>query len=207
MPTAKYIYQRGVTRILDGNATPNFLTIPWVQGDARWPLNRPRPPWNLQLDREVFNGYAHYTPGSDQPLAEPVQVTFTIHIDNQLFDDVRAALSNPFNLAIWSVGTSIFTNAMGTGASIYNGAGSLFKPPTMAHDPLHVRVHFEWLFYGSPAGTRDIVFRHEECYVPPDQVVVGAGDPLTLSVTYWCYGRMTAIAALTAGTDLTPALV
>ena len=150
MATAKYIYTRGETRIYDGTpTTPNFIKIPWIMGDAAFALNRPRPPWNLQLNRESFDNFAHYTPGSDAPLAEPVQATFTIHFDNQLFDDVRAALSNPFNLPVWSVGSSVFVDAMGTGASIYNGAGVLFKPPTMSHDPLHKRVHFEWMLHGS----------------------------------------------------------
>ena len=208
MPTAKYIYTRGETRILDGTpTTPRFLKIPWIMGDASFALNRPRPPWNLQLNRESFDNYAHYTPGSDAPLAEPVVVTFTVHIDNQLSEDVQAAMSNPFNASPWSVGSSVFVDAMGTGASIYNGAGVLFKPPTMSHDPLHKRVHFEWMFHGAPAGTRDVVFRHEECYCPPELMVITGGDPVAMACTYWVYGKMTRLTAFSAGTDITPALI
>ena len=207
MAVALYIHQRGETRIYDGAGTPNYISLPFVQADATFPLNRPRPQPVLRLDRDVFNGFAHFTPGPDASLAEPVQVTFTIWPENQLFDDIIAALSNPFNLAAWSVGASVFTDASGTGASIYNGAGVLFKPPGMGHDPLHKRVHFEWRFDGSPALTRDVVFRHEECYCPPDQIIFGDGDPTTLRVSYWCYGKMTRAAAFTAGTNLTPALI
>lgn len=207
MATAVYIHQRGELRILDGAGTPNYITIPFVQGDGRFPLNRPRPQGVLRLDRDVFNGYSHFTPGPDASLADPVQITFSIWLENQLVDDLIAALGNPYALAAWSVGSSVFTDASGTGASIYNGAGALFRPPGYGHDPLHKRVHFEWLFQGSPAGTRDRLFRHEECYCPPDQLIVGDGDPVTLSITYLVYGRMSTGTAFTAGTSLTPALV
>lgn len=207
MAVAKFTHRRGQLRIYDGAGTPNYIVIPFVNTDGRWPLNRARPAGQLQLNRDQFDGYTHFIAGSDAPLAEGVPVTFSMDLENQLVDDIIAAMSNPYNLATWSVGTSIFTDASGTGASIYNGAGSLFKPPTFAHDPLHKRVHVEWLFYGSPAGTRDRGFRHEEAYFPPEQLVVGDGEITTLSATYLVYGRMSMITAFTAGTDITPALV
>lgn len=207
MATALYIHQRGAVRIYDGSATPRYLVLPFAQTGGQFPLNRPRPDFNLRLNRGVFDGYTHYTPGTDDPVATPMPVTFTAWIENQLADDVIAALGNPYNLATWSVGTSVFVTAAGTGASIISGTGTSHAVPQVGHDPLHRRVHFEWLFQGSPAGTRDVVWRHEECYAPPNLLVIGDGDPVTLSITYWIFGRISMAAAFTAGTDITPALV
>ena len=41
MSTAIYQHQRGALRIYDGTpTTPHFITIPWVQPDPAFPLNR-----------------------------------------------------------------------------------------------------------------------------------------------------------------------
>lgn len=206
MATAIYTTQRAETRILDGTATPRFLVLPWVQPDGRFPLARARPPYMGRLNRGVGDGYAHFTRGPDDAVIAPVVVTMTAWLDEQLADDVIAALSNPFRLATWSVGTSTFVTAAGTGASILNGANANFAVPQVADDAAHQRVHVEWLFKGKVAGTLDRGFRHEECWFPPELQVYGEGDPNTLSLTYWCFGKLTTITAFTAGTDITPAL-
>lgn len=207
MPTSLYIHHRGELRIYDGAATPHYLIIPWVQPDPTFPLNRPRPEPVLRLNRGTFDSYTHFTPATDEILANPVEVTLSTWLDNQLVDDVLAALGNPYNLATWSVGTSVFTDASGTGASILNGAGSAsIAVPQNDHDATHRRVHVEFLWYGAPAGTRDRGWRHEECYFPPQSQVIRGGDPVSLTMLYQCFGAMTTRTAFTTGTNVTPAI-
>jgi hypothetical protein len=170
-------------------------------------MNRARPAPVLRLDRDIFNTFAHYTAGSDAELAEGIPVNFTIWLENQLVDDVLAALCNPYHLATWTVGAGVFVTASGTGATILNGAGVAFSPPQQAHDPVQLRrVHLEWLFHGSPAGTRDFGWRHEECFVLPQSSPITDADPLSLQVTYNIYGKISTITAHSTGTNLTPAI-
>jgi len=208
MPGSVYIFQRGEVRIYDGTpTTPNYLKLPFVQADGRFPISRARPEATLRLDRGLLNTYTHYTPGTDDIVVSAVPVTMTLWLFDQLADDVIAALGNPYDLATWSVGTSVFVTAAGTGGSIVSGNGTSFAVPQFGQDPLHRRVHFEWLFGGRVAGTNDRLFRHEECYVPRELLIIGDGDPVTLSVTYHCFGKMSSGSAFTAGTNITPAVV
>ena len=207
MSTAVYQHQRGALRFYDGTpTTPRFITIPWVQPDPAFPLNRPRPEPVLRQNREQLDAYTHFTSGPDAILAEPVEVTLSVWLDNQLKSTVIAALCNPYNLTPWSVGTSVFVTAAGTGASILNGAGISVAVPQNTQDPTHRRVHVEFLWFGAPAGTRDFGWRHEECHFPAVAQVVRGADPVSLTMSYRCHGKMDTITAFTAGTDLTPTI-
>ena len=161
----------------------------------------------MRLNREQFDAYTHFTSGPDAILAEPVEVTLFVWLDNQLKYAVLAALCNPYNLTPWSVGTSVFVTAAGTGASILNGAGLSVAVPQNTQDPTHRRVHVEFLWFGAPAGTRDFGWRHEECHFPPVAQVVRGADPVSLTISYRCHGNMAPITEFTAGTDLTPVII
>jgi hypothetical protein len=67
-------------------------------------------------------------------------------------------------------------------------------------------MHVEHRFDGVVSGTNATVFRHEECYFPPNLMTVTWGEQTVLNVTYWCYGRMTMTTAYSAGVDRTPAI-
>ena len=205
MPTAVHIHQRGELRIYDGTpSTPQYLVLPWVQPDGRFPIGRPRPAFNLRLNRGVSDGYTHYTPGDDAPVASPLPVTFTLWIDEQMAIAVQNALGNPHHLNPWAVGATTFITAAGTGSVLKNGLGNDFPVPQVSHDPLHRRMHAEWLFFSSVVGALDHGWRHEEIYVGPDGLLIGDGDPVTMSVTYQIFGNIEPITAFTAGADITP---
>lgn len=208
MATALYTQRRTSMRILDGTpSTPQFLTLPYVQPGGAFPINRPRPTQQHFLNRDVLDTYTVVVRGSDLELVQPVVVTFTAWLDEQTAAAFIAALSNPYRASPWLVGTATFVTAAGTGASIWNGAGGSFAPPQFGDDPLHVRVHVEHRFDGISTGVNASVFRHEECYFPPNLITATWGDQVVISATYWCYGRMTRATAFTAGADRTPAVV
>jgi hypothetical protein len=158
------------------------------------------------LNRDVLDTYTSWVRGSDAELVQPVQVTFTAWLEEQLARSVIAALSNPFAASPWLVGTATFVTAMGTGASIINGAGGTFAVPQFGDDPRHVRVHVEHRLDGIVSLTNATVFRHEECYFPPNLLTVTWGEQCVLSATYWCYGKMSMTTVYTSGTDRTPAI-
>jgi hypothetical protein len=195
-------------RILDGTpSTPQFLTLPFVQVGGTFPINRARTSQTVQLNRDVLDTYTHWVRGSDSELVQPLPVTFTAWLEEQQARAVIAALSNPYRLTPWLVGTATFLTASATGASIINGAGGSFLPPQFTDDPLHVRVHVEHRLDGLVSGTNATVFRHEECFFPPNLLTVSWGEQTTLSATYWIYGRMSMTTVYTTGVDRTPAVV
>jgi hypothetical protein len=123
MATAIYTHRRTQLRILDGTATPQYITIPFVQVGANFPMNRPRAEQLVQMNRDQLDSYTHWIRGSDAALLNPIPCTFTAWMDEQLAAIVWAALSNPFRAAPWLVSTSTFVTAAATGASIINGGG------------------------------------------------------------------------------------
>jgi hypothetical protein len=195
-------------RILDGTpTTPQFLTLPFVQVGGSFPISRPRPTQTPQLNRDVLDSYTHYVRSSDAELVQPVQVTFTAWLEEQLARHVIAAMSNPYRIIPWLVGTATFLTASGTGASIWNGAGTLIAVPQFLDDPLHVRMHVEHRLDGVATGVNATVFRHEECYFPPNLLTVTWGEQTVINSTYWCYGKMSMTTLYTVGVDRTPAII
>ena len=180
MATALYIHQRGALRILDGTpTTPRYITIPWVQPDPAFPLNRPRPEPVLRLNREQFDAYTHFTSGPDAILAEPVEVTLSVWLDNQLKNAVLAALCNPYNLTPWSVGTSVFVTAAGPARAFSTGPVRVWPCPEIRKIPCIAACMWSFSGLGAPAGTRDFGWRHEECHFPPAAQVVRGADPVS----------------------------
>ena len=205
MPTAVHIHQRGELRIYDGTlTTPQYIVLPYVQPDGAFPVGRPRPEFILRLNRGVADGYTHYTPGDDSPVASPLPVTFTLWLDEQMAIAVQMALGNPHHLTPWAVGATTFVDAAGTGSVLKNGLGNDFPVPQVTHDPLHRRINAEWLWFSSVPGALDHGYRHEEIYVAPDQLRITAGDPVAMAVTYQIFGNIEPITAFTAGADVTP---
>jgi hypothetical protein len=208
MATATFTHRRTSLRIYDGTpTTPQYITIPFVQPGEQFPLNRPRATQEVRLNRDTLDSSTHFIRTSDAALVNPVLCTFTAWLDEQLARAVLAALSNPFHAAPWLVSTATFLTASGTGASILNGAGGSFKPPTFTDDPWHQRVHVETRLDGVVSGTNAMVIRHEECYFPPDLQQLQLGETTLLSSTYWIYGKMTQLTAFSTGVDRTPAVV
>jgi hypothetical protein len=206
MATSSYTHLRGAVRIYDGAGTPKYITIPFVQVGSSFPFNRPRPAPVLHLDRNVFNSYTNFTRGTEEGLATPVSVTFTAELDEQTAAAVIHACSNPYQVTPWLVNGSTFVTAAGTGANIINGLGASFAPPQFGDDPTHIRVHLEWLFDGKTAGVNARLCRHEECYFPPDLNTYIDGDTTGVSLTYWCYGKISTGTAFTSGTNVTPTI-
>ena len=197
---------RGSMRILDGTATPQFITLPYCQTDGRFPLNRPRPERIMRMDRGQLTTYTHIVRGDDGPIVAPIPVTFTAWLSEQLVDDVMAALGNPYRASPWLVGTATFVTATNGASLLMSGSGSTFAPPDVVDEGQERRLHVEWLFQGQVPGTNDRMFRHEECYFPPELQIISEGTPAVLSITYWIWGGLTTGTAYTSGTDRTPAI-
>lgn len=210
MPTEVIRQNQGVfsVRIYDATpTTPNYVFIPFVQGDFSGELRTPRPPGITRLDRGIINAYAHVLPGSDEFLAQGIPYTFSFWLDTVSASAVLAAMSNPFEDTItagaWPVGAGDFLTAAGTGAQIYNTLGALVDPTQVA-DVRHVRVHVEAL-HDNQIGGADYGWRFEECHFESIVVTVGI-DASPARVTFRRFGKLTEISAFTAGASLTPAV-
>lgn len=189
----------GRLRILDGSAVPNFIEIPFVQMNLTLPMARPRPADPIVVTED---GYTHLPDsGYDAGFFEPQQISFSAWVDEdtnswKLRDALNADMDSP-----WKVGTTTWTSAKGQGGSIIVGDGNYVMPPSAFFDPKKMSVNAECLWenrYGGSAWGVQI----RDIYFPPhEQTITESSEVIELQLKGLAYGPITAIAALTPGTE------
>ena len=76
----KFTNKKGKIRLYDGAGTPYYLEIDFDAGDFSGPMGAPKLEEILVLNRGNTDSDMHYINGPDDPLMEPVQISFTAQV-------------------------------------------------------------------------------------------------------------------------------
>jgi len=198
---AIYTNKQGELRIYDGTSpTPYYISICFDGGDFSAPEGRQRPEEKLILHRGRADSSCPpvYIQGTDEPILEPLELSFSIRIQNSTtaHDKILAALSNISGTSPWTVGTDNWTSAKGT-STLTAGDGTTFTDPEFADSSkVAVNVEILWTLNSVAVGRR-----YEAVYFPPDQVSLEESeDGVTLNCTGLIYGAISQITSFTTGT-------
>lgn len=194
-----YIGLDGTIRWYDSTAsTPYYLEAVYEQMDFSGPLGRARPEEILVLDRGVHTSNSHYVRGNDEPILEPLDISFSCRLDDTtLRQKLRDVLDCDHDGvgSSWDVGGNTFVTTKGD-SSLISGTGSSVAAPAFA-DTVKNTTDLELLW---DAGSNDIGLRYGEVYWPPEQQQINeAEDSVMVNLTGRCYGLITEITSLTAG--------
>ncbi len=198
----KFTNKNGELRIYDGGGTTTaYLRILFTNADLNAPLQRGKPEEQINLDRGNFDSNASYSEGPDNPIVDPLPITFSGKIDDTSYThDLVNWLSGVTHWACTN--TSDFpsgvtlTSTKGTTSLIVGG--SAVSTPAFA-DSSKQAYNIEVLFDGST----DIGWRWSEVYFPPnEQTIVESEDAITLNVNGQWYGAGTTITAFSSGSTV-----
>lgn len=187
-----YTDKTGKIRLYDGTGTPFYLELNFTGGDFSGPMGPKRTEEILQLDNGNMNANAHYIEGPDDPLMEPIQITFSM----LLGDHNEALYFRQWVRAMNGGSTTINTNTVTTtkGDTQRNGSNN---NPAFA-DSSKLTCNIEVLFDGVDDGVK-----YAEVYIGEDQAAISRGEKWAISATGMCYGTVTDLTTFTTGTNIT----
>ena len=188
----KFTNRRGKLRLLDGTGTPFYLELGFDTGDMNAPLGVPSTEEQLVLHRGTFDANAHYIEGGDAPVMEPVDVGFSIVVEDTTITTY---------LLDWLEGNTVNSNTIVTTKGTTERTNSIATPAFA--DTSKKTCNLEILWDASATGT-DLGYQYNEVYFAlNDQKIAEAEDGVTITFAGKCYGTIARLAAFTAGTDVT----
>jgi hypothetical protein len=225
MPTGQnYQGRDGALRLLDksqsgagASGTPYGLQAYFEQMDLTITFPA-RPDEIVRLDRERFTSDAHLQLGSEEPLFNPIDISFAFRMSSQHQDALLEFVGTKYmglqgtNTTAWSVkGTPAagLTSTKGralSGDGLYGGGridgkGSAVVLPPFA-DKKKVCVDLETTWFERD-GTNRFGFRVTELFFEPSQQrVAEAADGLTVTLTGRCYGGVQPITSFSRAMDV-----
>lgn len=170
--------RNGVLRILD--SVGQYFEVAFAAMDFSGPLGRKLQEEILVLDRNLMSDKGHYIQSADDPLYEPIPISFSCMIDSVYNkDDIMEALAcgNPGS-AHWTLaGTSTKGDTMNNGVD--------YNPAFADTNKKCVNVMILW------TGSTSIGMAYYECYFPADEITIAESeDAITLSANGGIYGTM-----------------
>jgi hypothetical protein len=187
----KFTKRRGILRLYDGTGTPFYLRIKF-DGDTAFPLGVPSTEEVLVMDRGVMTADAHYIQGGDDKVMEPGEFTFSTIVEDTTITTYLLA---------WLRGETVNSHTIVTTKGTTARVGAITNPGFA--DTSKKAFNCEILWDASSAGT-DLGYKVTEVYFDlAEQKIQEGDDGVTLSLNGKIYGSITAIAAFTAGTDVT----
>jgi len=186
---AKFTNKKGKLRLYDSTATPFYLELDFDKGDFSGPLGQPKTEEKLVLNRGNMDANAHYIEGSDEPIMEPVDVSFSCICEDTTITTY---------LLDWLEGNTVNSNTIVTtkGDSQRNGANA--NPAFADSDKKCCNVEYRL------DGSTDIVWHYNEVYFPIEECQISEGEEeVTLSLKGKWYGTVTRDTEFTSGTDVT----
>lgn len=193
-----YIGKNGTLRLYEGTApTPFFLEFVYEAMDFTGAFAPARPDEIAVLDRGNHNVNGHYVQGLDDPVVEPIEVSFSCRLDDtQLLTRLEEAL-NVYGAASWVVDGDTWVT---TKATTTRDAGDGSAVTTYAFaDDWPKRTNDLVLLWTAAASDKG--FRWNEILWPPEQQEIGeAEDAINVSLTGQCYGSTASLTALPDGT-------
>ncbi len=192
---SKLTMRKGKIRIYDSTATPWYLEFDLDVGDYSGPMGIPRQEEILVLNRGVMDAHGHYIKGADDKLMEPVNVSFSVLIR----DDVQTIYILDWLKAGQDAGaTQVHAHTLATTKGDTQRDGANANPAFADSNKLCFNIE-----YLMETGGTDLGFRYAEVFFPLDQQSLSeAEDGITLALTGTCYGTISRITAFTAGTDV-----
>lgn len=178
---------------------------------------RPRPQEFIRLDRERLNSYTHTQLGSDEPMAEGFDITFSTRLSSL----EKNALLEFAGIKYMGLGESAQTwNVKGTpavglvstkgrlksgdglyGGGIVDGRGSIVVLPAFA-DARKTCVDLE-TGWAKRDGSEFVGFRYREVLFEPGAQKLGeTADLITFSLTGRCYGGVDDITSFSRAMDV-----
>lgn len=193
-----YTMMDGALRLYDSTPTPYYVALAFDQGDLSIAGEGQKRPEEVAIMHRGRGANSHYVSGTDEPIFEGIEVSFTIRVQNVVatHNKFLAALSNPRGGA-WTVDGDTWVTTKGD-FTLTDGAGSSFTDPAFADaSKFCVNVEVLWTL-GAVAIGRKI----GAVYFPADQQSLAESEEgLILSCTGTAYGTITTITSFTAGTE------
>jgi len=166
-----------------------YLKVIFSAGDLTCPEGRARPEETVVFDRGRGDANTHYCMGTDAPILEPLEVSFSVKLDTAINKTaLMAALQclNPAYDTAWDA-TGVSTK---TDTKYYSGTGVLTSFPAFEDaQKKAIAIQIGWIRGGARIGRA-----LNEVYDSPDQVSLAeAEDGVTLSITGLIYGSIDVI--------------
>jgi hypothetical protein len=224
-----YQARDGELRLLDksqsgagANGTPYGYLVAFEQMDLNMGF-RPRPAELTRLNREKVDSLAHRQMGSDEPLFEGFNVTFSMVMSSRETDGLLQMVGTGFaetegNVATaWNVKGTPAAGLVSTaararsgdglyGGGIIDAKGSLVVLPPLA-DPKKVCLDIE-TGWAERDTSNFFGFRMQECYFNPgEQRVNESPDFVTVNMSALVYGKTTRITTFSRAIDVLRATV
>lgn len=156
-----------------------YYEVAFATMDFSGPLGRKLQDEILVLDRNTMSAKGHYIKSADDPLYEPIPISFSCMIDdtyNKTAIMEALACGNPASVAWDTTGNS------SKGATKNDG---VYNNPAFA-DTNKKCVNIQILWSGATYG---IGMAFYECYFPEDEITIAESeDAITLSASGGCYG-------------------
>ena len=156
-----------------------YYEVPFVGMDFSGPIGRPLTDEMLVLNRGNMDAFGHYIEGPDNPIYEPVSVSFSAMLDSTYNKTaLQAALScgDP-DSARW---TAAGTTAKGT----TKNDGTNFNPAFVDTSKKAINLLVRWYDTGLPFG-----MAYYETFFPPEGITIQESEEgIVVSVQGGCYG-------------------
>lgn len=205
---ASYTVKIGRVRIYDGTTpTPNYIEIPF-RSTVAGPVDRPRMPEQVVLDRGRHTADSHYVLGPDTPLLEGIPFSLSFRLGDKqpnrskLLTIIRTPVAGATTKTLpggvtWRTtkSSTAILNADPLGTAVYT------TPPFT--DPGKHTVNVQVLWESPVSGSGDDVgVQWAECYFPPDNQITEGELDVMVSLNGEIYGAISSILAFSAGTDV-----
>lgn len=156
-----------------------YFEVSFAAMDFSGPLGRKLQEEILVLDRGTMSAKGHYIKGADDPLYEPIALSFSCMIDDtHNKDDIMEVM------ACGNPGSTYWTAAGTTSKGTTKNDGTYDNPAFADTEKKTVNVQMLW-----SGATYGIGMAFYECYFPPDEITVSESeDAITLSANGGCYG-------------------
>lgn len=158
-----------------------YYKVLFVGMDFNGPIDRARPEQNIALDRGNLNSNAFYYQGPDDPIYEPLDITFSAMVD-------EAVNRQELLLAIQcgAVATTEWPDAGVSTKGDTQNNGATDNPIFTDSSMKAVNVQIRWL-----GDSTDWLLTYNEVYFPPEQQQIQESeDPLVMSLTGKVYGTI-----------------
>lgn len=182
---------------------PYFFEVPF-RGPVTAPVDRPRPPETLVLDRGRANQDMHYVSPPDDPIVAPVAFGCQFRLGNTdpNYSKLLTIIRTPGGLDHKNLGGGrVWRSTKGT-TQLFNNdplGQVLFTTPAFS-DTEKFCVNIE-LLWEDPQNVADRGFRWNEVYFPPDRQLTEGVDSVMVDLTGEIYGAITPITAFTSGVE------
>lgn len=189
----------GALRIYDGSATPYYVQVLFDELNFTGPEGRARTEETARFHRGRHSTNTHYTSGSDAPILEPPECSFSFRMQNDADVEakLRAALSNPDQGATWTVDSDTWVTTKGD-FNLISGTGSTAADPAFDDSRKFCgNVEILWTKGGVSVGRK-----YGAVYFPADQISIAESEEgVVVSVTGMIYGLISRITSFTSGTE------